>query len=115
MVSSKGEYVAVCTQKYLLNLWSIRIQVNMDEMAFRPIENYGQSGFDELTVDFLMPSSFSAEFDLDKDNGLNWIMDVFQYMGPTYSAAVMYYVRQRALFALAAFDSLVRVRILFST
>ena len=50
---------------------------------------------------------FLAEFDLDNDNGLNWMMDVFQYLGPTYPAAVMYYVRQRALFSLAAFDALV--------
>jgi len=58
---------------------------------------------------FFYKTPLSAEFDLDEDNGLNWIMDVFQYMGPTYPAAVMYYVRQRALFSLAAFDALVRI------
>jgi hypothetical protein len=37
-------------------------------------------------------------------------MDVFQFLGPTYPAAVMFYVRQRALFGLAAFDSLVKFK-----
>jgi hypothetical protein len=34
-------------------------------------------------------------------------MDVYQFLGAGYPSAVMLYVRQRALFSLAAFDALV--------